>query len=123
MLKNKVIAISIILMLFSFGGLLADIYYTNITNTCTVNYTIVRVADNVLIEQGSYTAYSNSTNPRTFNPVAPYSYKVTVDATRDVGSIQYSDSDSGYLGLNHPNSLNLYLDVSGLGDDDPEEQD
>ena len=116
-MRNYIITTCILMMLMFAGSLLADTIYVHVTNTCAVDLTVTESGDTKAFWQ--FTAYSNQNNTRTFNPIAGLTYLVVADGERTVGSITYSDSDSGYLSLSHPDNLHLYLDVSGKIPDDP----
>ena len=117
MRRNTILIISILAMLLLAGSLAADYIYVHVTNTCDVDLDIY--LDQTWIRHWDF--QGDPVNPvfREFDPIPGYTYTVIADGIRYVGSFYYTDSDSGYLSLTHPDILHLYLDVSGVEPDDP----
>ena len=112
MRRNTIMIIGILAMLLLAGSLMADDIYVHVTNTCEVD---IDIYNGTTWVHGwpDFTAYPNQNNSHTFEPIPGYTYTVIADGIRNVGSFYYTDSDSGYLSLTHPDILHLYLDVSG----------
>lgn len=98
-------------MLLLAGSLAADYIYVHVTNTCSVDLDVYESG----VLQRHWEFEGDPVDPvcREFDPIPGYTYTVIAEGIRYVGSFYYTDSDSGYLSLTHPDILHLYLDVSG----------
>lgn len=116
--RSTIIIISILAIFMLAGSLLSDTIYVHVTNTCDVKLTVTESGD--VKAYWEFTAYPNQNNSRSFPPIAGFTYLAVAEGERTVGgTVTYTDSDSGYLSLTHPDNLHLYLDVSGKIPDDP----
>ena len=122
MRKSTLLIISILAMLLLTGSLAADDIYVHVTNTCKVDLDIYN-GTTWVYGWHDFTAYPNQNNSHPFDPIPGYTYTVIAYGERTIGSITYSDTDTGYLSLSHPDILHLYLDISGKEPDDPPDPD
>ena len=123
MRRSTIMIISILAMLLLAGSLAADWIHVHVTNECAVEVDIWRVVDNQHEEHWEYTGYPNVIESLYFVPTAPWVYRVEATGTRSFAGRTITHTAIGYLSITHPDSLHLYIDVSGKLPDDPPIQD
>ena len=123
MRRSTILIISILAMLLLAGSLAADNIYVHVTNTCEVELTLSLNGE--MYYSFTFIASPDFPNLTSVNipPNYPFPFLVTAVGTITVGSNQYTDTDSGYLGVGYPDNLHLYLEFKGQSFNDPPIQD